>query len=305
MPFRMFFNIFILRKNLKKMVNGEEFIVTLTTHKGRIGIIDKTIQSLLNQNVKADRIVIIISEEEFPDGINGFTDTFKKFVSNGDVEVYKVSNDIKAFKKLIPTLLLYRNAFVMTADDDVIYPKGHISGHISFLEQNEYKTPISCNKCYKYNGSGDHGSIYRYSDICERMDVLTDARLINLRQDDLVYGLAVSGSKKNYTHRNYQVPGANNIVGLSRTINHKRNILLAEKYVNETFGVSLSDYRNHKFHQYNGTSSFIVEGIYDAYRLDDKIENGIVLLRRSKLDNSVFEEPKQKNNRILNKSVYY
>jgi len=40
-------------------------IVSLTTFSGRIQIVHKTIESLLNQTVKADRILLWLSEEEF------------------------------------------------------------------------------------------------------------------------------------------------------------------------------------------------------------------------------------------------
>lgn len=289
------------------MVNGKEFIVTLTTHKSRREIVFPCLKSILSQDTPPDRVVVNISEEEFPDGTECMGDSFNGLVEEGSIELYKVSNNIMAFKKLIPTLLRYRDAYVMTADDDIIYKNGHITEHIDFLSKNSYRTPTSCNRCYRYNGSGDHGSVYTYADICDRIDILSDARLIGLKQDDLIYGLAVSGSGRDYMRNNYQVEGANDVSGLSKTINPSMNLRFVEQYVNDNFGMSLTDYRCHrKPIGHVQKSDFTIDGIYDSIPFNENFGKEIVDKRREVLNRGMsFSYGNKKKNAKSMPSIYY
>lgn len=50
------------------MLHDKEFIVSLTSWKNRINIVHNAIESIMNQTVKPDKIVLNLSLDEFPSG---------------------------------------------------------------------------------------------------------------------------------------------------------------------------------------------------------------------------------------------
>jgi hypothetical protein len=88
------------------------FIFSLTSYPARFPYLGLVIDSLINQKVKAKRIVLNIAkdDQEF------FNLSFDPVVEVNFVE------DLKAAKKLIPTLIKYPNENIITVDDDTVYP---------------------------------------------------------------------------------------------------------------------------------------------------------------------------------------
>lgn len=96
-------------------------IVSLTTYPKRIDDIQYTLFSIFNQSFKPDKIILWLAEEEFPNkemDIPWFILNFKKL----GLEI-KWCENIKSYKKLIPSLKEYPNDIIVTADDDIFYPK--------------------------------------------------------------------------------------------------------------------------------------------------------------------------------------
>lgn len=96
-----------------------ELIVSLTSFPGRINTVHKTIDTILRQTERPDRVILWLAEEQFP----GKTADLPKELLN--LQQYGLEilwcNDIRSYKKLIPTLKLYPEAVIVTADDDVYY----------------------------------------------------------------------------------------------------------------------------------------------------------------------------------------
>ena len=106
----------------EKLVN-ESFrqvpiIVSLTSYEERFDDLELSLYSLLVQTVKPDRIILWLSDEynlaELPYSIT-------KYLKNG-LEIRFVK-DIGSYTKCIYALKEFSNSIVVTADDDVIYPK--------------------------------------------------------------------------------------------------------------------------------------------------------------------------------------
>ena len=96
-----------------------QIIVTLTSYEKRFEDLEIAIYSLLNQSLKPDRIILWLSDRY--DSINDLPYSLTRFIKNG-LEIRFVK-DIKSYTKVIYTFKEFPEAIIVTADDDVYYPK--------------------------------------------------------------------------------------------------------------------------------------------------------------------------------------
>lgn len=99
----------------------EKIIVSLTSYPDRIGIVNQAIETLLNQTYKADKVVLWLAKEQFPNREEELPEELLRLKNRG-LEI-EWCNDIKSYKKLIPALKKYPNDVIVTADDDLLYDK--------------------------------------------------------------------------------------------------------------------------------------------------------------------------------------
>lgn len=110
----------VIEKGILENKRKTKLIVSLTTFPQRIDTVYKTISTLLNQTLKPDEIILTLAESQFPD---------KKLPQSLIIlEKYGLTinwykEDIKSFKKLVPALEKYPDDIIVTADDDIFYPK--------------------------------------------------------------------------------------------------------------------------------------------------------------------------------------
>lgn len=93
-----------------------QVIVSLTTYGNRLYSVYLTIESLLNQTLKPNMVILWLAEE-----LRGvrLPILLQMQVDRGlSIDYYK---DIRSYKKLIPSLKKYPNDIIITADDDLIY----------------------------------------------------------------------------------------------------------------------------------------------------------------------------------------
>lgn len=91
-------------------------VVTLTSYPPRFPTLGLTLRSLLDQTVRADHTILWVTESDLaqlPDNVRALTDH--------GLEI-RTCPDLRSYKKLIPALELYPDAWFVTADDDVYYP---------------------------------------------------------------------------------------------------------------------------------------------------------------------------------------
>lgn len=102
----------------------EELIVTMTSWTKRIGNVPRTLDSILSQSLLPDRIVINLSEEEFPNKEIP-NDVQRYFDEHNDIiEVQWIQGpNTKQWKKILPTMLKYPDEAIVCIDDDAEYPK--------------------------------------------------------------------------------------------------------------------------------------------------------------------------------------
>lgn len=107
-------------------------IVSFTTYGKRIYDVYLTIESLMQQTVKPNKIILWLAENEFT--VENIPQTLKNLQKRGlTVEFCK---DIKSYKKLVPALRRYPNDIIITVDDDVIYQYDLIENLLNSYKQN-------------------------------------------------------------------------------------------------------------------------------------------------------------------------
>ena len=94
-----------------------DVIVSLTSYGERLNELQYTLYSLVVQTVRPKKIIVNLAEKDFI----ALPPLLKRFEQYG-VE-YRQTEDLKSYKKLIPTLQAYPEECIVTADDDLFYPK--------------------------------------------------------------------------------------------------------------------------------------------------------------------------------------
>lgn len=119
-------------------------VVSLTTYGRRLLSVHTTIESLMQQTVKPNRIVLWLD--------NSFKKTLLpsvllKLMQRG-LEI-RYCEDIRSYKKLIPTLQMFPNDAIITCDDDVIYSSDMIENLIREYIATPTKKIVYANVCHK------------------------------------------------------------------------------------------------------------------------------------------------------------
>lgn len=128
-----------------------KIIVSLTSFPARINYVHKTIISLLDQTLKPDIIILWLAEEQFPSKENNLPENLLNLQKYG--LTIKWCNDLKSYKKLIPTLKEFPNDIIITTDDDAYYDKNMVELlYNSYLENSKYIQCHRCTKMYYKNG---------------------------------------------------------------------------------------------------------------------------------------------------------
>jgi hypothetical protein len=117
---------------------SENIIVSLTTHGKRIHDVHLTIESLLNQTHKPNKVTLWLAEDEFNERTIPLL--LKRQQTRGLEIVY--CEDLKSYTKLIPALGKYPDHIIITVDDDVLYPFN--------LIENLYKAYLEDRRCVYY-----------------------------------------------------------------------------------------------------------------------------------------------------------
>lgn len=102
--------------------NSLELIVSLTSYPARIPYIKYTLYTLLMQSCKPNQILLWLSKEEFPNKEKDLPQELLEFVKKG-LEIKWCDQNLYSYKKLIPSLKEFSNSTIVTADDDILYPK--------------------------------------------------------------------------------------------------------------------------------------------------------------------------------------
>ena len=103
----------------KHPTSRPQVIISLTTHQLRISTVHLVIESLLNQTVKADKIVLWLAPEQISEPEKQIPEELLALVPKGLTIDWH--HNIRSYEKLIPSLKKYPDAIIITVDDDSIY----------------------------------------------------------------------------------------------------------------------------------------------------------------------------------------
>lgn len=98
----------------------KELIVSLTSFPQRMKDIKYTLYSLLTQTLKPNKIILWLTESQFPNGEKDIPQDVLNLKNNG-LSIQFYGENIRSYTKLVPALERYPNDIIVTADDDVFY----------------------------------------------------------------------------------------------------------------------------------------------------------------------------------------
>jgi len=154
--FHWFSANFSRKKGTTKTKRNPELIISLTTIPERVSRVHLCLDSLLRQSVKPDRIILWLSESDDPSrpiiSRDNLPASLTRLTKRG-VEI-RWTEDIRSYTKIIPALVEHPNALIVTADDDIYYPKHWLAKlYEAYLREPQY---IHCHRAHliKYDESG-------------------------------------------------------------------------------------------------------------------------------------------------------
>jgi hypothetical protein len=112
------------KKRLSENNREKKVIVSLTTFPARINRIWIVIECMLRQTYPPDKIVLWLSREQFT-SFENLPKNLLKLQKRG-LEIEFCDEDLRSHKKYFYTIKKYPNDFLITVDDDFIYPSSLI-----------------------------------------------------------------------------------------------------------------------------------------------------------------------------------
>lgn len=127
-----------------------QIFASLTSWSKRIEQAKLTIDSLLKQTRKLDKIYLNLDYDNFPKGMESVPEWVEEYVQKGLIDVKFEISDMKVWQKIIPTIWRFNGNFkdtvVITADDDVSYPETYVEE----VERNMANADWLCTKSDEY-----------------------------------------------------------------------------------------------------------------------------------------------------------
>lgn len=116
-----------IKNKIKPVSNKKEIdkrknvnvIVSLTSFPARINTVYLTIDTILNQSIVPKKVILWLADSQFPNRENDLPINLLNLKKKGLIIDW--CEDIRSYKKLIPTLQQYPEDIIVTADDDVYY----------------------------------------------------------------------------------------------------------------------------------------------------------------------------------------
>lgn len=122
-----------------------KIIASLTTYPARINAVHLTIESILNQTLKVDEVVLWLAKDEFTN-ILDLPEELKTLTKKG-LTIKWCDQNFKSFNKLIHSLKEYHEDIIITFDDDMIYDEDCIK--LLYEGYKKYPQYIQCHRALR------------------------------------------------------------------------------------------------------------------------------------------------------------
>ena len=140
-------NILIENMSPQKLIphsEGESVTVSLTTYPDRIQRVEYTIKSIMVQTLRPNRVVLWLSEQQFPK--HKLPESLEHLKDFG-LEVFFCSDDLRSHKKYYYALQTQKpDELVITIDDDIIYHPKTIERAVS--KHRSFPKAVVCNSAH-------------------------------------------------------------------------------------------------------------------------------------------------------------
>lgn len=246
----------------------ERIIITLTTWSKRIGNVPIVLDSIFNQTLPPDLVVLNIAlDEVVPQDV-------QIYLHSHNIKVNRVA-DTKAYKKIIPTLKQYPNDCIINIDDDWIYPKGMIEDFMNI--HNRFPDfPISGNRVV-IEGMQCHcgcASLLKADYFGDSLDMIDEDVMKNCSSSDIVYTYFANKANHPYirTIGEYflNMESFNDNDGYTDSTIGRGGIYKSYKYLVSRYGNIEKNFRPYIKDQY------LADMIYDIHQRDVKYVSRIV-----------------------------
>lgn len=170
--------------------SSSKAIISLTSWRGRINTVSKTIYSLLKM-CPGFHIVLTLSKSEFPLKDNELPESLMLLVNDGYVELLWVDKNYKSYKKWIFTSQKYKKVPIISADDDCIYLFNYANElYVNWLETPKYviRYPGPLNTPWNHSVSGPWTIYPRFDSfgryVLDQLHKLPDSEIEKSFDDD-------------------------------------------------------------------------------------------------------------------------
>lgn len=163
-----YFNKIVIEKYIKQNSNkigintkerNEKIIVSLTSYPKRINTVWISIETILRQIYKPDKIILWLSKEQFPNTLEDLPNELLNQQKRG-LEIKFVDGDLKSHKKYYYACQYYKNACIILIDDDTFYEYSLIKKLVKL--HNRYPKDIICMTAYMMDNFNDIPSNWHY-----------------------------------------------------------------------------------------------------------------------------------------------
>lgn len=138
------FYVNVSNSGISKTPRSPKLIVTLTSFPPRIKTLHLTINTLLNQTLKPDMLILWLAHSQFPRKEKDLPRKLLRLRKYG--LTINWCEDIKSYKKLIPALEKYPTELLVTADDDIFYPENWLE--MLYVEYVKNPDIIHCHRAH-------------------------------------------------------------------------------------------------------------------------------------------------------------
>jgi hypothetical protein len=133
---------------------SQQLIVSLTSYPPRFGSLHLSLRCLLNQTVRPDRVLLWIAHNDLSELPS---EVLELRAFGLDI---RAAPELRSFKKIIPALGAYPDAFIATADDDTFYPRRWLESLVGSYSPNQRSIP--CGRVHRIVVGAD-GAPLRYA----------------------------------------------------------------------------------------------------------------------------------------------
>ncbi len=147
--------LWAFRRRHRPATNGLEIIVSLTSYPPRFANLSLTLRCLLRQSLRPDKLVLWIAQSDMhliPASVHALT-------AHG-LEILPCE-DLGSYKKIIPALARFPESIIVTADDDLFFPRNWLADLVAEWSKDPHT--IVCHRAHGIRHSPS-GSLLPYGD---------------------------------------------------------------------------------------------------------------------------------------------